>query len=310
MFKNGINNAIKIASTGSSNSNVNSSTYILLDSGSNPTPGTNEGTIKFNIATQAQGAIDRFVITPYSSIFYNNLGIGKSPNYHLDISGNTNSNTIYENNVSLINKYATIFNVISPLSKDISNNIIIDLSAYSLKINVDASLNNLQNTKQDIINVSSPLIKTGSNISIDLNAYALKNSLNASNVTAGTLNVSFGGIGTTTLNNNQILIGNGTNAINQTSNLSFDMVNNRLDVSGNINAYNINLQNLSNPNSTTISMISEPTSYNSQLILGSGYIGSNPSNSFSDISTCQIISKRNNLYIDAAVGKAININSD
>ena len=77
MFKNGLNNAIKIESTGSSNSNINSSTYILLDSGSNPTPGTNEGTIKLNIATQAQGAIDRFVITPYSSIFYNNLGIGK-----------------------------------------------------------------------------------------------------------------------------------------------------------------------------------------------------------------------------------------
>ena len=47
MFKNGLNNAIKIESTGSSNSNVNSSTYILLDSGSNPTPGTNEGTINF-----------------------------------------------------------------------------------------------------------------------------------------------------------------------------------------------------------------------------------------------------------------------
>ena len=176
MFKNGINNAIKIASTGSSNSNINSSTYILLDSGSNPTPGTNEGTIKFNIATQAQGTIDRFVSTPYSSIFYNNLGIGKSPNYHLDISGNTNSNTIYENNVSLINKYATIFNVTSPLSKDASNNILIDLSAYPLKINVDTSLNHLQNTKEDVINVSTPLIKNGSNITIDLSAYALKNS--------------------------------------------------------------------------------------------------------------------------------------
>ncbi len=76
------------------------------------------------------------------------------------------------------------------------------------------------------------------------------------------------------------------------------MVNNRLDVSGNINANSIDLQNLSNTNSTTISMISEPTSYNSKLILGSGYIESNPSNSFSDTSTCQIISKRNNLYID------------
>ena len=230
MFKNGINNAIKIASTGSSNSNINSSTYILLDSGSNPTPGTNEGTIKFNIATQAQGAIDRFVITPYSSIFYNNLGIGKSPNYHLDISGNTNSNTIYENNVSLINKYATIFNVTSPLSKDASNNILIDLSAYPLKINVDTSLNHLQNTKEDLINVSTPLIKNGSNITIDLSAYALKNSLNASNVTAGTLPVSFGGIGTTTLNNNQILIGNGTNAISQSSKLIWNSASNGLGI--------------------------------------------------------------------------------
>jgi hypothetical protein len=237
MFKNGINNAIKIASTGSSNSNINSSTYILLDSGSNPTPGTNEGTIKFNIATQAQGAIDRFVITPYSSIFYNNLGIGKSPSYHLDISGNTNSNTIYENNVSLINKYATIFNVTSPLSKDASNNILIDLSAYPLKINVDTSLNHLQNTKEDLINVSTPLIKNGSNITIDLSAYALKNSLNASNVTAGTLPVSFGGIGTTTLNNNQILIGNGTNAIYQSNNLSWDN-NTSVLTSGSFNAIN------------------------------------------------------------------------
>ncbi len=33
MFKNGVNNAIKIASTGLSNSGVDSSTYILLDSG-------------------------------------------------------------------------------------------------------------------------------------------------------------------------------------------------------------------------------------------------------------------------------------
>ena len=56
------------------------------------------GTIKFNIATQAQGALDRFVIKPATSIFYNNVGIGKTPNIYngigpepnnaLDISGN------------------------------------------------------------------------------------------------------------------------------------------------------------------------------------------------------------------------------
>jgi hypothetical protein len=38
-----------------------------------------------------------------------------------------------------------------PLLKDISNNITIYLSAYSLKINVDASLNDLENTKQKIL---------------------------------------------------------------------------------------------------------------------------------------------------------------
>ena len=69
MFKNSLNNAIKIASTGGANSGVNSSTYILLDSGSNPTPSTNIGAIKFNIATNAQGALDRFIITPTTSIF-------------------------------------------------------------------------------------------------------------------------------------------------------------------------------------------------------------------------------------------------
>ena len=133
-------------------------------------------------------------------------------------------------NQSLINKYATIFNVTSPLSKDASNNILIGLSAYPLKINVDTSLNHLQNTKEDLINVSTPLIKNGSNITIDLSAYALKNSLNASNVTAGTLPVSFGGIGTTTLNNNQILIGNGTNAISQSPNLIWNSASNGLGI--------------------------------------------------------------------------------
>ncbi len=150
--------------------------------------------------------------------------------------------------------------------------------------------------------------------------------LNVSNATTGTLSISRGGIGTTTLSSNQILsngstsilqspnltsstsnqilLGNGTNPINQSSNLLFDTTNNRLgicksqpnytlDVSGNINANYINLQNLSNPNNTTIAVTSEPTTYNSKLILGSGYIGTNPANSFSDISTCQIIAKRN-----------------
>ncbi len=52
--------------------------------------------------------MSRFVITPNTSIFYNNVGIGRTPNYNLDISENTNINTIFEKNISFINKYATI----------------------------------------------------------------------------------------------------------------------------------------------------------------------------------------------------------
>ncbi len=68
------------------------------------------------------------------------------------------------------------------------------------------------------------------NISIDVSAYALKSSLNASNDTSGTLPVSFGGIGTTTLNTNQTLIGNGTNALLQSPNLIWDSSSNGLGI--------------------------------------------------------------------------------
>ena len=50
------------------------------------------------------------------------------------------------------------------------------------------------------------------------------NSLNASNVTLGTLTVLRGGTGTTTINSNQELLGNGTNAINQTTKIYLILV--------------------------------------------------------------------------------------
>ena len=148
------------------------------------------------------------------------------------------------------------------------------------------------------------------------------NSLNASNVTLGTLSVSRGGIGTTSLINNQVLLGSGTNPKNQSSNLLFDTSNNRLgickaspnytlDVSGNINGNNLFLHNLSNANNTLINILSETNDYNSKLIVGSGYLGSNRAlSTFVDVSTCQIITKTNNLYIDSALNKSININSE
>jgi hypothetical protein len=52
--------------------------------------------------------------------------------------------------------------------------------------------------------------------------------LNVSNASAGTLNVSRGGIGTTTLTSGQILVGNGTGALQQSANFTWDNSNNVL----------------------------------------------------------------------------------
>jgi hypothetical protein len=52
--------------------------------------------------------------------------------------------------------------------------------------------------------------------------------LNASNVSLGTLSISRGGIGTTTLTANQILIGNATTSILQSPNLTWNNTSNTL----------------------------------------------------------------------------------
>jgi hypothetical protein len=286
MFKNGVNNAIKISSSGFANSNVNSSTYILLDSGSNPTPGKNIGAIKFNIATQLEGALDRFVITPTTSTFYNNVGIGKIPNSYdygpqpnnaLDVSGNLgvsgniytesikpmldyfpkdmNITTRLEGNLNLSSEAGNIYLKTNNINRfkvdasgyvysydnfDVSGNLngkVISENNISL-INKYATIANL-NLKQDILTFSNPLIKDESNnITIDLSSYALNNSLNASNVTSGTLPVSFGGTGSTALTADQILIGNGTGPFITSNNLKWDTSNNKLSTV-NIDAFGV-----------------------------------------------------------------------
>jgi hypothetical protein len=54
-------------------------------------------------------------------------------------------------------------------------------------------------------------------------------SLNASKITLGTLNVAQGGTGTGNLNSMQLLVGNGTEAVIQSTNLSWDNANNILN---------------------------------------------------------------------------------
>ena len=53
--------------------------------------------------------------------------------------------------------------------------------------------------------------------------------LNASKITLGTLNVAQGGTGTTNLNSNQLVVGNGTETVIQSANLSWDNTNSILN---------------------------------------------------------------------------------
>jgi len=123
-----------------------------------------------------------FVIGPTGNV---GIGTTHSATYKLDVSGSINSTSFFQNGNQIdFSSYATITNLntkqntltfSSPLINT-SNNITIDLSAYPLKTNVDASLNSLNTNKQNIFTCITPLIKNdiSNNISIDLSAYPLK----------------------------------------------------------------------------------------------------------------------------------------
>jgi len=100
-------------------------------------------------------------------------------------------------------------------------------------------------------------------------------SLNASNISLGTLIVSRGGIGTTTLTTNQILIGNGSNALLQSANLTWNNTSNTLSATnfiGNgtglisLNASNISLGTLTVSRGGT----GTTTLNNNQILIGNG----------------------------------------
>ena len=75
-------------------------------------------------------------------------------------------------NTSLTTKQNTI-TTITPLKKDVSNNITIDLSAYPLKTYVDGSLNTINTalgTKQANLTFSNPFLNTSNTLSLKYNA--------------------------------------------------------------------------------------------------------------------------------------------
>ena len=144
------------------------------------------------------------------------IGIGLTnpgTSYKLDVLGNINCSEIYRNGTTL----SSTLSLFLPL--------------------VGGQLTGgLTGTTCSMTSVSAATF-SGSGASLT--------NLNVSNSTTGTLSISRGGIGTTTLTANQILIGNAATSILQSPNLTWDNTNTRLgvgktnpsttlDVSGNI----------------------------------------------------------------------------
>ena len=130
------------------------------------------------------------------------IGIGltnPATNYKLDVSGNINCGEIYRNG--------------TPISSTLS--LFLPLTGGTLT-------GLLTGTTISATNMTANLF-SGSGASLT--------NINASNVSSGVLSITRGGIGTTTLSSNQLLIGNSTTSILQSPNLTWDNTTNTLSSS-------------------------------------------------------------------------------
>ena len=92
MFKNGANTAMDLKTFGNSNSGVNSDVLIRIDSGGDPTPGTNSGKITYNI-----NGSDKHIMTATGlginitspGLFALNVDGDTLISNHLNVSGTT-----------------------------------------------------------------------------------------------------------------------------------------------------------------------------------------------------------------------------
>ena len=113
-----------------------------------------------------------------------------------------------------------------------------DLTVYAIKSNVDSSLNNLTNTKQNTLTFSSPLINTSNNITIDLSAYdtiALRNSALGSYLLSSTASSTYATISNLSAKQNNLTFSNPFLNTSNTITLKYNTAQFNIDSSGNLN---------------------------------------------------------------------------
>ena len=177
-----------------------------------------------------------------------NIGIGKSnPNTILDISGICTANIFSGSGAALINLNSSNINTgtlrvpyggIGTTSL-LSNSILVGNNTYPVITSSNLIWSN---------NTLSSSNFSGSGLGLT--------NLNASNINSGILTVPYGGIGTTTLKANSLLVGNHFGAIISPDSLTWDNSNNVLFAS-NISGSGLSITNLnsSNINTGTLSVL-------------------------------------------------------
>ena len=206
----------------------------------------------------------------------NRLGIGITiPEYSVDVSGNIRATSFIGNgsNITGLNASNISTGIISVsnggtgLSNLSSNQLLIGNGTGAL---IQSANLIWDNTNNRLGIGTTPLYSLDVNGTINATNVrgngSLLSNLSMTNISTGVFSVSRGGTGLSNLTANQILIGNGTGSLIQTSNLIWDNTNNRLgiktstpqytlDVFGDVRATNLigNGSNISNINPNNIS---------------------------------------------------------
>jgi hypothetical protein len=130
----------------------------------------------------------------------------------------------YDSDWKIVNKDGILKFISASINYESSSSLMIDDISGNVSIGYNSYTNELYNYKINIngdINLTGDLYKNGN---------LFMSSLNASNIDKGTLSISYGGTGHTYLDYGSILIGNGYDAILQSSNLIWDNINVRLGI--------------------------------------------------------------------------------